>query len=356
MKQGGIVYLGLSGGVDSAVSAVLLQQAGFDVRCVFMKNFTKMVMSNGEYTPCWTAEWRDALRVAAHLKLPLERWDFETEYRHYVFDYFIREYASGRTPNPDVLCNSTVKFGAFFERAYSAGADFVATGHYAQTDGSGRLFCAADEQKDQTYFLHKVSGAAFRHTLFPIGHLEKIAVRALAAQTGLPVATKKDSTGVCFVGEVPIRELLREHIATQSGPIETTDGVRLGEHDGLAWHTIGQRHGFGGGAGDPWYVCGKDVARNALTVCREHDSALYTRVVRADAVHWIAGVAPAAGTPLRARFRHRQDLQTVTDWSFDGNMLVLQMLTDQRAITPGQFAVVYEDSECLGGGVIAGGA
>lgn len=345
-----IVYLGLSGGVDSAVSALLLQQAGFDVRCVFMKNFTKMVMSNGEYTPCWTAEWRDALRVAAHLKLPLERWDFETEYRRDVFDYFIREYAAGRTPNPDVLCNSTVKFGAFFERARAAGADFVATGHYAQTDGSGRLLRAVDELKDQTYFLHQISNEALRHTRFPIGHVQKSQVRALAAEVCLPVAEKKDSTGVCFVGEVPIRELLGEFIPSQTGPIETTDGTVLGQHDGLAWYTIGQRHGFGGGAGEPWYVCGKDMARNVLIVCREHDSALYTRVVRAERVHWIREPQPDA--ILKARFRHRQDLQTVSSWEFAGGVLTLHMLTDQRAITPGQFAVMYEGTECLGGGVI----
>src|SRR3989344_2976384 len=344
-----VVYLGLSGGVDSAVSAYLLQQAGFDVRGIFMKNFTKMVLSNGEYTPCWTAEWRDALRVAAHLKMPLVRWDFEVEYRRDVYEYFKNEYAAGRTPNPDVLCNSHIKFGAFFERARAEGADFIATGHYAQTDGNGRLLCAADEEKDQTYFLCQVSRDALRQTLFPIGHLKKSEVRKIAHAAGLSVAEKKDSTGICFVGEVPLKELLAEFIQSVPGAIRTTDGKKIGEHDGFAWYTIGQRHGVGIlGGGAPLYVVAKNFVTNELLVGDEHDPALFSMCVVVQAPHWIN--PPTAGENVCARFRHRQSLQEIASWKIVGDEMILEMNQPQRAVTPGQFAVLYRDGECLGGG------
>ena len=347
-----MVFVGLSGGVDSAVSAYLLLQEGYDVRGVFMKNFTKMVKKNGEYTPCWTAEWYDALRVAAHLKIPLERWDFENEYRAEVYDYFTREYAAGRTPNPDVLCNSEIKFGAFFDRARASGATFIATGHYAQTDGTGKLLCAADADKDQTYFLQQVSRVALEHTKFPIGHLKKSDVREIARAAGLPVAEKKDSTGICFVGEVPIKELLAELIHPSAGNIITSSGEKIGTHDGLEWYTIGQRHGFGAtGGGAPLYVVAKNFATHELVVGDEHDAMLYTRDVHVQNVHWIH--APEIGEKLCARFRHRQPLQEIFEWSFaDSGQLTLRMAELQRAITPGQFAAVYRAHECLGGGVI----
>lgn len=346
-----IVYLGLSGGVDSAVSAYLLKQEGYDVRCVFMKNFSQQIMVNGQMTECWVPEWHDALRVAAHLKLPLVRWDFEEQYRAEVYEYFKSEYAAGRTPNPDVLCNSQIKFGIFYERARAEGADFIATGHYAQTDGNGRLLRATDEDKDQTYFLNRVARASLEHTLFPIGHLEKAEVRAIAREAGLPVAEKKDSTGVCFIGEVPIKDLLAEYLKPIPGRIITTEGVEIGQHDGLAWYTIGQRHGFGvTGGGAPLYIVKKNFETNELIVGEENDPALFTRDVVVADVHWIN--TPTAGDKLYARFRHRQPLQEIEAWEIHDAVLTAHMSTSQRAITPGQFAVIYRDRECLGGGVL----
>lgn len=345
------VYVGISGGVDSAVSAYLLVKAGYNVVGIFMKNFTKMVMENGEYTPCWTPEWRDAVRVAAHLRIPLQKWDFEEQYRAEVFEYFKLEYAAGRTPNPDVLCNSQIKFGAFFHAARAAGADLIATGHYAQTDGTGKLLRAVDEEKDQTYFLNRVSKEAIAHTLFPIGHLKKSEVREIAREAGLTVSEKKDSTGICFVGEVPIKELLAEFVKPQPGAIVTTDGIVVGEHDGLYYYTIGQRHGFGvTGGGAPLYVVRKNFETNELVVGDEHDPALFSDTIHVVDMHWIS--EPTTGDELYARFRHRQPLQKISEWKRDDKSLTLHMGEAQRAITPGQFAVLYRNNECLGGGVL----
>lgn len=347
----GRVFLGLSGGVDSAVSAYLLIQAGYDVFGVFMKNFSQQVMVNGQMTECWLPEWHDALRVAAHLKIPLVRWDFEAEYRAEVYEYFKREYAAGRTPNPDVLCNSQIKFGAFFNRARAEGADFIATGHYAQTDGTGRLLCSRDADKDQTYFLHQVSREALAHTLFPIGHLLKSEVREIAREAGLPVAEKKDSTGVCFIGEVPIKDLLAEYVKPVAGAIVTTSGEVIGRHDGLVWYTIGQRHGFGvRGGGEPLYVVEKRFDTHELIVGTSSDPRLYTQEIVVADVKWID--EPHQNDVLHARFRHRQELQAVTSWRVADGRLVLTMTEPQRAITPGQFAVLYRGEECLGGGVL----
>ncbi len=344
-------YVGISGGVDSAVSAYLLVQAGYTVVGVFMKNFTQQVMIDGQMTECWLPEWHDALRVAAHLKIPLQRWDFEKRYRAEVYEYFKSEYAAGRTPNPDVLCNSQIKFGAFYDKARAAGADLIATGHYAQTDGTGRLLKSVDEEKDQTYFLNRVSRDAIAHTLFPIGHLKKSAVRCLAREAGLPVAEKKDSTGICFVGEVSIKNLLAEFMSPAHGRVVTTDGREVGTHDGLAWYTIGQRHGFGvTGGGAPLYVVRKNFETNELIVGDEHDPALFSTTVHVIDTHWIG--APIAGDELFARFRHRQPLQKVESWTILGDTMTLEMSEPQRAITPGQFAVLYRGDECLGGGVI----
>lgn len=352
MNQKKTVFVGLSGGVDSAVSAYLLVQAGYDVVGIFMKNFTKMVMHNGEYTPCWTPEWRDAVRVAAHLRIPLQKWDFEEQYRSEVYEYFKSEYAAGRTPNPDVLCNSQIKFGAFFQAARAAGADFIATGHYAQTDGAGALLRAADEDKDQTYFLNRITRDAVAHTLFPIGHLKKSEVREIAHAAGLHVTEKKDSTGICFVGEVPIKELLADYMKPAPGRIVTTDGREIGTHDGLTWYTMGQRHGFGvTGGGAPLYVVRKNFETNELIVGEENDPALFSTTVRVADLHWMR--APVAGEVLVARFRHRQPLQEIVSWSFaDDGTMILEMKEPQRAITPGQFAVLYRERECLGGGII----
>ncbi|MCX6780724.1 MAG: tRNA 2-thiouridine(34) synthase MnmA [Candidatus Magasanikbacteria bacterium] len=330
------VYIGLSGVVDSAVSAYLLVEAGYNVVAIFMKNFSQEIMVNGQMTECWVPEWHDALRVAAHLKIPLQRWDFETEYRRDVYEYFKKEYAAGRTPNPDVLCNSQIKFGAFYEAARAAGADYIATGHYAQVGSDGELLRAVDDDKDQTYFLNSISREALRHTLFPIGHLQKSDVREIARAAGLPVAEKKDSTGICFVGEVPIKELLADTIKPRPGKIMTTAGEEIGEHDGLTWYTIGQRHGFGATGGRAaLFVVGKNFETNELIVGDETDPALFSLRVTAREPHWID--APVAGDVLFARFRHRQPLQKVASWKIDGNVLILEMVEPQRAITPGQF-------------------
>ncbi len=345
------VYIGLSGGVDSAVSAYLLVQAGYNVMAIFMKNFSQETMVNGQLTECWVPEWHDALRVAAHLKIPLQKWDFEKEYRRDVYEYFKAEYAAGRTPNPDVLCNSQIKFGAFYEAARAAGADFIATGHYAQVGVDGELLRAIDEEKDQTYFLNSISREALRHTLFPIGHLQKSAVREIAREAGLPVAEKKDSTGICFVGEVPIKDLLAETIKPRPGKIVTTGGEEIGQHDGLTWYTIGQRHGFGATGGRAaLFVVAKKFETNELIVGEENDPALFSTQVVATELHWID--APVSGDILFARFRHRQPLQQVSSWKINGDKIILEMAQPQRAITPGQFAVLYRDQECLGGGVL----
>ena len=344
------VYVGLSGGVDSAVSAYLLVRAGYNVVGVFMKNFSQEMMVNGKLTECWVPEWHDALRVAAHLKIPLQRWDFEKEYRAEVYEYFKNEYAAGRTPNPDVLCNSHIKFGVFFRRARAEGADFIATGHYAQTK-DGRLLRSTDDDKDQTYFLNQISREAVEHTLFPIGHLTKSEVREIAREAGLPVADKKDSTGICFVGELPIKELLADFIKPKPGHVVTTAGDVVGEHDGLSWYTIGQRHGFGvTGGGAPLFVVKKNFDTNELVVGDAEDPALFSTDISVAAIHWIN--PPQPGAQLLARFRHRQSLQEVAAWSVQGDNIILKMKEPQRAITPGQFAVLYSGQECLGGGVL----
>ena len=344
------VFVGLSGGVDSAVSAYLLVQAGYTVVGVFMKNFSQEMMVNGQLTECWVPEWHDALRVAAHLKIPLQRWDFEKEYRAEVYEYFKNEYAAGRTPNPDVLCNSYIKFGVFFRRARAEGADFIATGHYAQAEG-GHLLRSADDDKDQTYFLNQISREAVEHTLFPVGHLPKSQVREIAREAGLPVADKKDSTGICFVGELPIKELLADFIKPKPGRVVTTAGEVVGEHDGLSWYTIGQRHGFGvTGGGAPLFVVKKNFETNELIVGSESDPALFSTEISVAGVRWIN--PPEPGAQLIARFRHRQPLQEVVSWSVQGDHMILKMKEPQRAITPGQFAVLYREDECLGGGVI----
>ncbi len=350
VAEKGTVYVGISGGVDSAVSAYLLVQAGYSVVGIFMKNFTKMVMSNGEFSPCWTPEWHDAVRVAAHLGIPLQRWDFEELYRSEVYDNFKQEYAAGRTPNPDVLCNSEIKFGAFFDAAIAAGADYIATGHYAQTNKSGDLLTAVDEEKDQTYFLNQISRAALCKTLFPIGHLTKAEVRDIARAAGLSVAEKKDSTGICFVGEVPLKELLGDFMKPTPGKIVTTQGEVIGEHDGMFYYTIGQRHGFGGGGRAPLYVVSKNFETNELVVGAENDPALFSATVVASACNWIS--EPQIGEQLFARFRHRQPLQAVLSWSISDERVILNTAQPQRAIAPGQFAVLYRRGECLGGGVI----
>jgi tRNA-specific 2-thiouridylase len=350
------IFVGLSGGVDSAVAAALLLRDGHRVTGVYMKNWSDEAADQAGEECGWRQERRDAMRVAAHLGIPFLTYDLEAEYRERVFAYLVREYAEGRTPNPDVLCNNLVKFDAFLERAKADGADMIATGHYARVRKTGeayQLLAGADLNKDQSYFLHRLDQEQLSRALFPIGHLEKPEVRRLAREFGLPNAEKKDSQGLCFIGKVDMRTFLEPHVSQAPGPIVEPDGKEIGRHAGMAAYTIGQRHGLGLGGGEPAYVVGKQMATNTLVVARGEDpEALYRDVVMLDDMHWIAGAAPEAPFTCQARIRYRQPLQdTRVQWSDDGYDLVFT--ERQRAVTPGQFAVLYDGDVCLGGGVIA---
>ncbi|MEY4744688.1 MAG: tRNA-specific 2-thiouridylase MnmA, partial [Candidatus Parcubacteria bacterium] len=307
----------------------------------------------------WKQERQDALRVAAVLGIPFETFDFEAEYRRDVVDYMVREYAAGRTPNPDVMCNSKVKFGLFLDRALAMGADAVATGHYARVveeDGRFALLAGVDANKDQSYFLHRLTQAQLSRTLFPIGHLPKPEVRRLAAEMRLPTAAKKDSQGICFIGKVDLREFLGAKIAGSPGPIITTDGHVVGRHAGAAPFTIGQRQGIGIGGGAPYFVVEKDVRRNTVVVAREDGSgALYSSALSAEDAHWIGGEPPRFPHPCGVRIRYRQPLQDAVVREQDG-VIRVDFAKPQRAVAPGQFAVFYDGERCLGGAVISGPA
>lgn len=349
--------VGLSGGVDSAVAAWLLKEQGYRVSGLFMVNWTE-----DEAGYCTSAEdFQSARAVAAELDIPLHRVDFSAEYRKRVFDLFLAGYAAGKTPNPDLLCNREVKFQPFREHALRLGADWVATGHYArvshEADGP-HLLRAVDDNKDQTYFLAAVAREHFERVLFPLGGLTKPEVRATAQAAGLPNHARKDSTGICFIGEREFREFLGQYLKPQPGAIEDDAGQIVGEHQGLAFHTLGQRKGLaiGGrrGAKDaPWYVVAKDAARNVLVVAQ--DSAhprLMTRQISTRPFHWIRQPAAMPGR-LTARIRHRQALQTCSLAAIDGDRVTFAFELPQRAAVPGQYLVLYDGEECLGSGEIA---
>lgn len=349
------IVVALSGGVDSAVAALLLKEQGHDVQGLFMSNWEE-----DETGYCTAAEdWQDARRVCEVLEIPLHRASFAREYRDRVFDYFLAEYRSGRTPNPDVLCNREIKFGACFDYARRLGADRFATGHYARVSRAQdalRLCKAHDATKDQSYFLHGIDAKVLERTVFPLGDLTKTEVRRRARAATLPVFDKKDSTGICFIGERPFRQFLATFLPARPGAIETIDGEWLGEHQGLMYYTLGQRHGLGigGRAAQPeaaWYVAGKDLTRNALIVVQGHDHpALQATGLVTEAAHWLA--------PQRARFRctvktrYRQADQGC-EVELIGARARVRFDAPQRAVTPGQFAVFYDQDVCLGGGVIA---
>jgi len=351
------VILGLSGGVDSAVAAVLLQEAGADVQALHMTNW------EDEDGYCTAAEdLQDARNVCAQLNIPLHHVNFAKQYRDRVFQYFLDEYSAGRTPNPDVLCNREIKFGVFREYARRLGGELLATGHYARTaivNDRPVLLKAADPGKDQSYFLHAVRADALAETVFPLGDLQKDDVRRLAREHGLAVHDKKDSTGICFIGERPFREFLSTYLPANPGPIRTPDGRDVGQHHGLMYYTLGQRQGLGIGgrkdAGDePWYVVDKHPASNALIVAQGDTELLLSESLIATDASWI-GAAPddlADGYRCTAKVRYRQADQACSVEARPGNKLLVRFDRAQRAVAPGQFVVFYTAETCLGGAVI----
>jgi tRNA-specific 2-thiouridylase len=351
------VVVGMSGGVDSSVTALLLKQQGYDVVGLFMKNWEDD--DNDEFCSSRT-DLIDAVSVADVIGIPIEAVNFSKEYKDRVFSYFLREYEAGRTPNPDILCNSEIKFKAFLEHAVDMGADAIATGHYAQLreeDGQFRLLRAADESKDQSYFLYRLNQAQLSRAMFPVGHLLKSQVREIALQNKLPTHAKKDSTGICFIGERPFREFLNKYLPTSPGPMATADGQIVGRHMGLAFYTIGQRQGLGiGGArdksGEPWFVAGKDIIGNTLIVVQGHDHPeLLSLNLTATDMHWISGQAPDLARLYSAKTRYRQ-ADAPCHISATGMDARFDFTEPQWAVTPGQSVVVYDGEVCLGGGII----
>jgi tRNA-uridine 2-sulfurtransferase len=354
---GARVIVGLSGGVDSAVAALLLKDAGWDVQGLFMSNWEE----DDDDVYCTAArDFQDARAVAAELGIPLHRASFAPDYRERVFRHFLSEHSAGRTPNPDVLCNREIKFGVALEWARRLGATHFATGHYARLEvaSDGPALCKArDASKDQSYFLHAVERGPLARTLMPLGTLAKSAVRTLARRAGLPVFDKPDSTGICFIGERPFREFLARFLPRSPGEIETSDGERLGTHEGLPFYTLGQRAGLriGGCTGhraEPWYVAAKDAARNVLVVVQGHDHPLLSSTSLAtEKWHWLA---PERTEPFHCtvRVRYRQVEQAARIEPHRDGSLRITFEQPQRAVTPGQYAVAYEGERCLGGAII----
>ncbi len=343
------VYVGMSGGVDSSVSAALLKQQGYSVVGVYMKNWTADVA--GVDCP-WKQDLADARAAAAVLDIPFKVFDFQDEYRQHVVDVMVAEYRAGRTPNPDVLCNQEIKFRLFLQTALADGADLIATGHYARSD-NGRLLEAADRNKDQTYFLYRVTADALARTIFPLAGLTKPEVRRLAREFGLPNAAKPDSQGICFVGEVGLREFLRLYIDAEPGlVVHKSDGQVIGEHAGAMFYTIGQRHGLGVGGGKPFYVIGKDMAANKVYVTDDpKDLSLSAKEFGISQCHWI-GDAPKVGRIYQIRSRYRADL-IAGRLEPVGDGFRVSLDTAERAITPGQSVVMYADGVVVGGGIIS---
>jgi len=342
-----VVYVGMSGGVDSSLTAALLKEQGHTVVGVYMKNWTKDLP--GMKCP-WAEDLADAKRVAVQLGIDFKVFDFETEYKQKVVDYMIQEYRLGRTPNPDIMCNQEVKFKLFLEAALEDGADMIATGHYARVE-DGQLKMAEDSTKDQTYFLYRVTKAALEKTLFPLGEHKKSDVRTMAAERGLYTATKKDSQGICFVGQIGIREFLSEYVEQTAGPIiDTQTGLTLGQHDGAIFYTLGQRHGLDIGGGLPYYVVGKDMDKNEVCVTTNlNDSQLWQTTIRLGGVHWID--SPPEPGEYHVRVRHRGTLVKATI-SFEDNNVRLDVTQPERAVTAGQSIVIYDGPVCLGGGIV----
>lgn len=347
------VAVALSGGVDSAVAAALLQQQGYAITGFFMKNWTDVGVAEYRKTAdCpWIQDYEDAKAVCQHLNIPCEIVHFEKEYRERVLNYFLEEYRHNRTPNPDVLCNTEIKFRAFLERTQALGFGLMATGHYAQVAeqaGQFELRRGADPNKDQSYFVYHLTQKQLAHILFPIGHLQKAGVRALAEQLVLPVARKLDSQGLCFIGDIDFRTFLKEQVAASPGPMVLTDGTPMGQHQGLSYYTIGQRSGIELGGTGPYYVVDRQSGTNTLVICRgaDHPSLFSSWCTFADE-HWVAGERPAPEFRCTAKIRYRSpDIGcTVT-----GNRVTFDQ--PARAVTPGQFVVFYDGGVVIGGGVI----
>ncbi len=348
------VVVGMSGGVDSSVAALLAKRAGHEVVGLFMKNWEDD--DDDEY--CSTREdLIDAAAAADRIGIDLEAVNFSAEYKERVFAEFLREYAAGRTPNPDVLCNAEIKFRAFLDHAMRLGAEKIATGHYARADFSEnrfRLMRGTDSSKDQSYFLHRLTQEQLSRVMFPVGELKKSEVRRIALEAGLPNHAKKDSTGICFIGERPFREFLNRYLPKVPGAIVDEKGKRIGEHIGLAFYTIGQRKGIGiGGAGDAWYVADKRVDSNELVVVQGHDHPLLMkRALSAADVAWVAGEAPDAPSTHTAKTRYRQADAPCTLSKVAQSEIKVDFSAPQWAVTPGQSVVLYDREVCLGGGVI----
>ena len=351
------VVVGMSGGVDSSVVALLMREQGYRVIGLFMKNWEE----KDENGVCQSVrEYEDVSRVCDRLDIPHYSVEFVKEYWDNVFQKFLDEYQAGFTPNPDVLCNREIKFNVFFEKAMSFGADFLATGHYCRTDsgpdGTARLLKGADPGKDQSYFLNSVGAAPLAKTLFPVGHLLKSQVRDLAREHRLPVAEKKDSTGICFIGERNFKPFLERYLQSKPGDFRRLDGTRVGRHSGSAYYTLGQRKGLGlGGPGEAWFVVKKDHASNIVYVERgvEHP-ALYSDWLESSEVSWVSGQPPFSTLPYRcrAKVRYRQADQDCRITECSEGKLRVEFDVPQRAVTPGQFVAFYDGEICLGGGVI----
>lgn len=347
------VLMCLSGGVDSSVAlALLVASKKYDVTAAYMLNYDN---NQKGVESCWLPDYRDALRVAAHVGVPLMKLDFTKEYKEQVLDYMFEEYEAGRTPNPDVLCNKFVKFGSWLDKAKQLGFDYIATGHYAKVkkDKTGyHLLAGKDTNKDQTYFLHQLNQEQLAHTMFPIGTYTKPQVRKFAEKFSLPTANKEESMGICFVGEVPMKAFLETRIKPKPGNIITSKGEVLGKHDGLPFYTIGQRH-VGVKLGDkPLFVVAKQNETNELVVGDDKEPLLYSRDVVVANMHWVSGQEPKLPLQCEVRLRHRQELQKATVVKH-GDKVILTFVKPQRAVTPGQFAVLYKAGECLGGGIIS---
>lgn len=348
------VVIGMSGGVDSSVAALLLKEAGYDVIGIFMKNWD----DTDEFGVCTaTEDFEDVIRVANQIDIPYYAVNFEKQYWDKVFTYFLEEYKAGRTPNPDVMCNKEIKFKAFMDHALSLGADYVATGHYARVekiDGHYQMLRGVDENKDQTYFLNQLSEDVLEKVLFPLGHLPKSRVREIAREHNLATAAKKDSTGICFIGERNFKEFLSNYLPAKSGEMQTMNGVVKGRHDGLMYYTLGQRQGLGiGGPGGPWFVVGKDLDKNVLYVEQDyHNDYLYSNALVATELNWIVPEQIEQTFTCTAKFRYRQSDSAVKVTLLPDEKVKVEFLEPQRAITPGQSVVFYKDDICLGGGTI----